>query len=69
MASKNVKSHDTWRNSAVEKNKKHIELLERMNIPQVDLVVVNLYPFEEIREKSCGNEIKLLKALISEVPP
>ena len=41
---------------AVRKNKKHIEVLERLKIPQVDLVVVNLYPFEEIREKSCGDE-------------
>ena len=46
---------------AVRGNKKHIEVLESLKIPQVDLVVVNLYPFEEIREKSCGDEDKIIE--------
>ena len=48
---------------AVRKNKKHIELLERLKIPQVDLVVVNLYPFEEIREKACGDENQIIEGI------
>ena len=48
---------------AVRTNKKHIEVLERLKIPQVDLVVVNLYPFEEIREKSCGDEDQIIEGI------
>ena len=48
---------------AVRENKKHIEILERLKIPQVDLVVVNLYPFEEIREKSYGNEDQIIEGI------
>ena len=48
---------------AVRKNKKHIEVLERLKIPQVDLVVVNLYPFEEIREKSYGDEDQIIEGI------
>ena len=48
---------------AVRTNKKHIEVLERFKIPQVDLVVVNLYPFEKIREKSCGDENQIIEGI------
>ena len=48
---------------ATRANKNHIEVLERFKIPQVDLVVVNLYPFEEIREKSCGNEDQIIEGI------
>ena len=48
---------------AVRKNKKHMEVLERLKIPQVDLVVVNLYPFEEIREKACGDENQIIEGI------
>ncbi len=29
------------------KNKSHVEQAEKLNIPQIDMVVCNLYPFEE----------------------
>ncbi len=29
----------------------------------MDLVVVNLYPFEEIREKSCGDEEQIIEGI------
>ena len=48
---------------AVRENKKHTEVLERLKIPQVDLVVVNLYPFEEIREKSYGDEDQIIEGI------
>jgi len=48
---------------AVRENKKHIEVLENLKIPEVDLVVVNLYPFEEIREKACGDEDQIIEGI------
>ena len=52
---------------AIRENKKHMEVLKSLKIPQVDLVVVNLYPFEEIRENLAEMRIKLLKVSMSEV--
>ena len=37
--------------------------MKSLKIPQVDLVVVNLYPFEEIREKSCGDEDQIIEGI------
>ena len=34
-----------------------------MKIPPIDLVVVNLYPFGEIRERSKGNEHEIVEGI------
>jgi phosphoribosylaminoimidazolecarboxamide formyltransferase/IMP cyclohydrolase len=31
---------------AIREKKEHVESLEKLNIPFIDMVVVNLYPFE-----------------------
>ena len=43
---------------AQKDNPKHIKTLEKNNIPQIDLVIVNLYPFEEtIANPKCTLEL------------
>jgi len=45
---------------AQKDNPKHIETLEKNNIPQIDLVIVNLYPFEEaIANPKCTLELAI----------
>ena len=44
----------------IRKNKKHKKDLKEQNIPSIDLVIVNLYPFEKYLEKKTKFE-KLLK--------
>lgn len=39
---------------AIRSNKKHEEELKRSGIQAIDMVVVNLYPFEEVVEKQMG---------------
>src|SRR3989338_8973580 len=41
---------------AVRKNKKHMEELKKNNIDPIDIVVVNLYPFEETVAKKASFE-------------
>lgn len=43
---------------ADKKNKKHIEELKNLKIKPIDLVVVNLYPFEEIIHKKVLRKVK-----------
>ena len=40
-----------------------MKVLENLKIPQVDLVVVNLYPFEKIREESYGDEDQIIEGI------
>ena len=48
---------------AKRNKKKHVETLNELNIPMIDLVVVNLYPFEEIRKKSFGDEDQIIEGI------
>ena len=41
----------------------HMRAAAEHKIEMIDLVVVNLYPFEEIREKSCGDEDKIIEGI------
>ena len=47
----------------MRKNSQHIKDLKKMSIKEIDLIVVNFYPFEEIINNT-KNEKKLLKILI-----
>jgi len=45
---------------AQKDNQKHIETLKENNIPQIDLVIVNLYPFEStINNPKCNLELAI----------
>ena len=45
---------------AQKDNPKHIETLEKNSIPQIDLVIVNLYPFEAtINDPKCNLELAI----------
>ena len=45
---------------AQKDNPKHLETLKNNNIPEIDLVVVNLYPFEEtIADPKCTTELAI----------
>ena len=46
-------------------NKDHIKIMQNYNIPQIDLVVVNLYPFEKtIKDSTCTLEEAIELSLI-----
>ena len=32
-------------------NKEHIEEFKKLKVPKIDLVIINLYPFEKISKK------------------
>ena len=44
-------------------NKEHLKVLTNLEIPMIDLVVVNLYPFEDIRKQSVGDENKIIEGI------
>lgn len=48
---------------AVRDDKKHIEELEKQNIPLIDIVVCNLYPFEETLEDENAAEDELIEKI------
>lgn len=48
---------------AVRGNKKHIEELEKQNISLIDIVVCNLYPFEETLENENATENELIEKI------
>lgn len=40
---------------AIRDNEEHIKTLEKLNIEFIDMVVVNLYPFEEVLKRGAGH--------------
>jgi AICAR transformylase/IMP cyclohydrolase PurH len=44
--SKNITSKKVWRNIKRQDNPSDVQM-EEFNIPQIDLVIVDLYPFEK----------------------
>ena len=41
----------------------HLNTLENLNIPHIDIVIVNLYPFEKIKNNSKGDEKKIIEGI------
>ena len=44
----------------IRKKKKHIQELKKQNIPEIDLVIVDLYPFEEHLNKKSNKLIEYI---------